>query len=46
MSNLNAVLRQLKSEKSIKERQEGLASLRAAFERDSAVDNFDEKVFL
>jgi ataxia telangiectasia mutated family protein len=41
MSTLAAVLSQIKSEK-IKERQEGLTSLRHLFQRDSAVLNLDE----
>lgn len=40
MSNLGAVLGQVKSEK-IKERQEGLAAIRDLFERDSAVLKLD-----
>jgi ataxia telangiectasia mutated family protein len=40
-NNLHTVLSNLKSEK-VKERQEGLASLRTTFGRDSLVATFDE----
>lgn len=40
-NNLNAVLSNLRSEK-VKERQEGLSSLRTTFGRDDVVANFDE----
>lgn len=41
MNNLKTVISQLKSEK-IKDRQEGLSSLRTVFARDSAVLSLDE----
>lgn len=41
MNNLKTVLHQLKSEK-IKERQEGLSSLRSVFARNNIVQNLDE----
>ncbi|EIW79348.1 hypothetical protein CONPUDRAFT_74806 [Coniophora puteana RWD-64-598 SS2] len=41
MNNLNTVLQQLKSDK-VKERQEGISSIRNVFTRDHAVDNLDD----
>lgn len=42
MTNLKVLLGQLKSDK-LKERQQGIASLREAFARDTVVENLDEK---
>ena len=42
MNNLKSVLGQLKSDKQ-KDRQQGLVSIREVFERDSVVNNLDDK---